>query len=138
MEPFILPQGLNIYFFCATHYTFFIYSSMLLQPFVGPWPFLQFRNIFYADGRTPWTSDQSVARPLPKHRTTQTQNKRIHIHAASGIINHDLGIRASEDSSCLRQRGHRDRHSIQYVCGFCKANASIQLLTSFLLFRHVV
>jgi hypothetical protein len=30
------------------------------------------------DGRTPWTSDQLVARPLPKHRTTQTQNKHIH------------------------------------------------------------
>jgi hypothetical protein len=32
-----------------------------LQPFVGP-----------------WTSDQPVARPLPAHRATQTQNKRIH------------------------------------------------------------
>jgi hypothetical protein len=27
-------------------------------------------------GRTPWTGDQPVARPLPTHRTTQTQNKR--------------------------------------------------------------
>jgi hypothetical protein len=25
---------------------------------------------------TPWTGDQRVARPLPIHRTTQTQNKR--------------------------------------------------------------
>jgi hypothetical protein len=25
--------------------------------------------------RTPWTSDQSVAMPLPTHRTTRTQNK---------------------------------------------------------------
>jgi hypothetical protein len=25
---------------------------------------------------TPWTRDQSVARPLPAHRTAQTQNKR--------------------------------------------------------------
>jgi hypothetical protein len=31
---------------------------------------------FYTDGRTPWTGDQLIARPLPKHRTTQTQNKR--------------------------------------------------------------
>jgi hypothetical protein len=29
----------------------------------------------FTDGRTPWTSDQLVAKPLPKHRTTQTQNK---------------------------------------------------------------
>jgi hypothetical protein len=26
--------------------------------------------------RTPWTGDQPVTRPLPTHRTTQTQNKR--------------------------------------------------------------
>jgi hypothetical protein len=44
----------------------------------------------FADGKTPWTSDQLVARPLPKHRTTQTQNKLIHttnIHALCGITN---------------------------------------------------
>jgi hypothetical protein len=32
--------------------------------------------IIYTVGRTPWTGDQPVSRPLPKHRTTQTQNKR--------------------------------------------------------------
>jgi hypothetical protein len=31
--------------------------------------------ILYTDGRNPWTGDQHVARPLPTHRTTQTQNK---------------------------------------------------------------
>jgi hypothetical protein len=35
--------------------------------------------IFYTVGRTPWTGDQLVARPLPKHRTAHTQNKRTHI-----------------------------------------------------------
>jgi hypothetical protein len=40
-----------------------------------------FRNHFYTDGRTPWTSDQPVARPLPTHRTTQTQNKRTQRHS---------------------------------------------------------
>jgi hypothetical protein len=29
----------------------------------------------YTDGRTPWTGDQPVARPLPAHRTAQTQSK---------------------------------------------------------------
>jgi hypothetical protein len=29
------------------------YSSMALQPFVGPWPLLQYRNLFYTVGRTP-------------------------------------------------------------------------------------
>jgi hypothetical protein len=32
--------------------------------------------ILYRIGRTPWTGDQPVARLLPTHRTTQTQNKR--------------------------------------------------------------
>jgi hypothetical protein len=41
----------------------------------GPWPLFQFLNL-YIVGRTPWTGDQPVVRPLPTHRTTQTQNKR--------------------------------------------------------------
>jgi hypothetical protein len=49
---------------------------MALQPFVGPWPLLQFRNHFYTDGRTPRARDQPSARPLPTHRKTQTHNKR--------------------------------------------------------------
>jgi hypothetical protein len=58
----------------------------------GPRPLIQFRNHFFTDGRTPWTSDQLVTRLLPKQRTTQTQNKRIHtphIYALSGIRTHD-------------------------------------------------
>jgi hypothetical protein len=58
----------------------FIHSSMALQPFIRLWPFLQFANLFYTDGRTPWTSGQPVTRPLPTHRTTQIQNKRTHKH----------------------------------------------------------
>jgi hypothetical protein len=41
-----------------------------------PWPLFQFLNP-YTVGRTRWTGDQPVARPLPAHRTTQTQNKRM-------------------------------------------------------------
>jgi hypothetical protein len=66
----------------------------------------------YTVGRTPWTSDRPVARPLPKYMTTQTQNKRTHtanIHARNGIRIHDHGLRASEDSSCLTPLGYRDR-----------------------------
>jgi hypothetical protein len=50
---------------------------MALQPFFGPWLFFQFLNL-YTVVRTPWPGDQPVARPLPTHRTTQTQNKRTH------------------------------------------------------------
>jgi hypothetical protein len=48
---------------------------MSLQPFVGPWLHFQFLNL-NAVGRTPWAGDQPVARPLPTHGATQTQNKR--------------------------------------------------------------
>jgi hypothetical protein len=44
----------------------------------GPWPLFQFLNL-YTLSRTPWTDYQPVARPLPWHRTTQTQNKRTQI-----------------------------------------------------------
>jgi hypothetical protein len=47
---------------------------MALQLF-GHWSLFTFL-IFYTVGRTPWMEDQPVARPLPKHRMTQTQNKR--------------------------------------------------------------
>jgi hypothetical protein len=42
------------------------------------WAFAVFFSflIFYTVGRTPWTGDQPVARPLSAHRTAQTQNKR--------------------------------------------------------------
>jgi hypothetical protein len=59
---------------CVTydHKLLFYYGST--APF-GLWPLFQFLNL-YTVGRTPWTGDQPVARPLPKYRTTQTQNKR--------------------------------------------------------------
>jgi hypothetical protein len=66
----------------------------------------------FTDGRTPWTGDQLVARPLPEHRTTQTQNKHIrtrNINALCGIRIHDPVFRAREDSTCLTPLGYRDR-----------------------------
>jgi hypothetical protein len=48
---------------------------MALQPFVGPWSIFQFLEIVHTVGRTPWTGDRSVARPLRAHRTAQTWNK---------------------------------------------------------------
>jgi hypothetical protein len=37
--------------------TNYIYLSMTLQPFVGPWPLFFSFLIFYTVGRTPWTAD---------------------------------------------------------------------------------
>jgi hypothetical protein len=45
-----------------------LFFSMAAQP-SGPWPLSKFLNL-YRVGRSPWTGDQPVARPLPAHRTT--------------------------------------------------------------------
>jgi hypothetical protein len=70
--------------------------SFVHQPFVGSWPLLQFRNLFYTIGRSPWTSDQPVPRPLPAHRTTQTQNKRTHRHPCFQWDSNSRSQRSSE------------------------------------------
>jgi hypothetical protein len=75
-------------------------------------PFLLYLTVsrlyFYFDHfkvcETPWTGDQLVARPLPKHRTTQIQKKTQYIpniHTFCGIRTHDPGFRASGDSIWL-------------------------------------
>jgi hypothetical protein len=52
-----------------------IYLSMALHPLLDLGRFFSFL-ILYTVGRTPWTGDQPIARPLPTHTTTQTRNKR--------------------------------------------------------------
>jgi hypothetical protein len=53
-------------------------------------------------GRTPWTGDQLVARPLPKHRTTQTQ-KNADTHLTSmPKAGFEPAITASERSKTVR------------------------------------
>jgi hypothetical protein len=54
---------------------FFFNGSTAL---VGPGRYFRFPDLF-TGGRTPWASDQLVARPLPKHTTTQTQ-KNTYTH----------------------------------------------------------
>jgi hypothetical protein len=72
----LYPSGfLGIYLSIYLSLCLSIYLSIALQSLVGPWPFFSFL-ILYTIGRTPWTGDQSITRPLPTHRTTQTQNKR--------------------------------------------------------------
>jgi hypothetical protein len=90
-------------FHSTLFYSVPIYSILVLQPSVWPWALFQFLNL-NTDGRTPWTGDQHVARPLPTHRTTQTQNTHTDIHVSSGIQTHDPSVRARKDISYLRQR----------------------------------
>jgi hypothetical protein len=54
------------------------YPSVALQPFVEPWPLFNF-FIFYTVDRTPWMGNQPIARPLPAHRTAQTQIKHTQV-----------------------------------------------------------
>jgi hypothetical protein len=83
----------------------------LYSPFVGPWSLFSFL-ILCTVGKTPWTEDQSVARPLPIRRTTRTQNKhtqtsmpRVGFEAWMSVC-----VWVGEDCSCLRLRpcGHCD------------------------------
>jgi hypothetical protein len=69
----IKPESLNTFCYSVWKLSS-VYLSMALQPFVGPLPLFQCLNPIH---RTPWTGDQPVARPLPPHRTAQTQNRRI-------------------------------------------------------------
>jgi hypothetical protein len=64
----ILFEVIN-YFFTVL-ISFFSGSTVPL----GPGLCFQFHDHF-TNGRTPWTNDKLVARPLPKHKTTQTQNQ---------------------------------------------------------------
>jgi hypothetical protein len=71
------------YFWYVSHFSKLLISTLIndnvsiylwLYNLCEPWPLSQFLNL-YTVGRTPGTGDQPVARPLPTHRTTQTQNK---------------------------------------------------------------
>jgi hypothetical protein len=41
---------------------------------------------------------------------TNTEWTNTDIHAWSGIRTHDPSVRAGEDGSCVRPRGHSNRH----------------------------
>jgi hypothetical protein len=76
--------------------------SVALQP-LWTLAVFQFLNL-YKVGRTPWTGDQPVSRPLPTHR------KKTHtdIHVSNGIRTHAPSVREVGDGSCLRPRYHCD------------------------------
>jgi hypothetical protein len=74
-------QRYNFYYFL---YPFLLYHTLMVSRL------LFFSLDVYTIGRTPWTSDQPAARPLPKYRRTQTQNnvrarthKHTHTHQTS-------------------------------------------------------
>jgi hypothetical protein len=56
-----------------------IYFHLWLYSLLDPGRFIRF-SILYTVGRTPWTGDQSVKRPLPTHSTKQADKKRTQTH----------------------------------------------------------
>jgi hypothetical protein len=103
----------------------------------GPWPLFQLLNL-YTVGRTPWTGDQPVARPLHTRRTTQTQNKRTQtdIHVSRGIRTQDRNVRAGEDGSCVRQRGHCNRLNKELYSVLNRSFLSFPSSYSFIICPH--
>jgi hypothetical protein len=78
-----------------------IFSRIFFHPLAPHWSLLSFWSIglisqfldHFTDDRTPWTSDQFVARPLPIHRTTQAQ-KHTHTHTKHLFPEWDLNPRS--------------------------------------------
>jgi hypothetical protein len=79
---------------CTVKFRSFIHSSVALQPFVGPWPLLQFRNHFSQPvGLLGRVVNQSQGRYL--HVGQQDRiNTYTDIHVLSGIRSHDPSVRA--------------------------------------------
>jgi hypothetical protein len=103
----------------------------LYSPLLGPGLCFSF-VILYTVGRTPWTGDQPVTRPLPTHRTVQTKNKRTQTsNASSGIRTHVPSVRADEDSSCLSGGATVIRFSniLRTLISFLSENSEISLRT---------
>jgi hypothetical protein len=78
------------------------------SPLLGLGPIFSFLT-FHTIGRTPWTGDQPVARPLHTQSKAPIQNKNTNIHLSTGIRTQDPSVRTGEVSSWFRPRGHRDR-----------------------------
>jgi hypothetical protein len=80
-------QYLNSFFHIISNLLFTnnpIIRQQISPPLLPLWSIGLITQFFdhFTDGRTSWTGDQVVARPLPKHKTTQTQ-KNAHTHQTS-------------------------------------------------------
>jgi hypothetical protein len=84
---------------------------MALQPFVGPWPLFQFLDL---SAQSAGHLGRGISPLQGCYLHTEQYKHRINarntdIHTLSRIQTHDSSVRAGEDSSCLRPRGHCDR-----------------------------
>jgi predicted tellurium resistance membrane protein TerC len=92
-----------------------LYSPLLeLDSFFG---FL----ILYTFRRTPRTGDQSVARPLPRHRTTETQNE--HTQKSMAWVGFEPMITAFERAKAVHALDH-----VTTVIGIQSENMYVKFL----------
>jgi hypothetical protein len=80
---------------------------MSLQHSVGSWPLFSFL-IPYTVCMTPWTGDQTIARPLSTHRTAQTRNKgtqtsmpRVGFEPTNPMFEQEKNVHASGGTTTL-------------------------------------
>jgi hypothetical protein len=110
--------------------SFFLWLYIPIQALAVSMKLTDFTSVtrFRTVGRTPWTGDQLVARPLPvhKHRKSHTQHKHLTSISWMGFeptvsesvpakivhaLDRSASVRASEDSSCLRPRGYCEQRN---------------------------
>jgi hypothetical protein len=118
-----LPTHLSIYLSVCLSVCLSIYGSTALYWALAAFQFL---DIFTQSVGLLWRGiSSSQARYLHTGQHTNTEWTHTDIHVLSGIRTHDLSVRASEGSSCLRPHGHRDRPSgvLQFTNSKrCRAN----------------
>jgi hypothetical protein len=84
----------------------------LYSPFVGPWPLFQFLNPIQ-DSLDGGSAHRKAAIYTENNKNTELTH--THINSLSVIRTHDPRVRSSEDSSCLRPRGHCDGELVSYI-----------------------
>jgi hypothetical protein len=104
-----------------TFYLFIYFFFMALQPF-GPSSLFQFLNPIHSRQDSLNGGDQPVARPLPTHRTTQTQNKstqasmpRVGFEPTTPVFKRAKTVRALDRAKTVI--GGVRNMSIKYVIG---------------------
>jgi hypothetical protein len=78
----------------------------------------RFFNLLIYTQSIGWGISSSQGRYLHTGQHKQRKNTQTDIHASSGIRNHDPSVRAGEDNSYLRPRGHCDRLHICLLGAF--------------------
>jgi hypothetical protein len=95
----ILSWSYYCYCYCYYYYYYYYYYYGSTALCLALAPFFSLL-ILYRVSRTPWTGDRPVARPLPIHRTTQTQNKHT-IHTSMPWVGLEATIPAFEGAKTV-------------------------------------